>query len=338
MFTWSKHTARAVLATVLSLALLSEAAAVDKERSYILATASSGGTFYPVGVAIATLTKLKVTPKHGMSVSAITSAGSGDNLKLMRNQEAQLSILQGLYGAWAAQGTGAMAGIGKQDYLRSVTMLWQNVEHFVVDKQYAPSGNMTDLKNLYGQGFAIGKRNSGTEGSGKHILAALGINSEQFNLVHKGYSGSANALQNGQVAGVNIPAGVPVSAITSAFASNSDDIRILNFSDEQLAKVNGDVELWSRYTIAANTYPGQTQPVATIAQPNFLAAHQDMSEQDVYLLTKAIYENLVFLQTIHQATKAMAVEKALQGLPVKLHPGALKYYQEVGITVPEHLR
>lgn len=62
-------------------------------------------------------------------------------------------------------------------------------------------------------------------------------------------------------------------------------------------KVNGGTELWSRFEIPANTYPGQTKAIKTIAQPNFLAVHKDMNEEDVYLLTKTIYENLVFLQT-----------------------------------------
>ena len=55
------------------------------------------------------------------------------------------------------------------------------------------------------------------------------------------------------------------------------------------------------------------------------------------MLTKSIYENLPFLQAIHKATKAMAIEKALNGLPVPLHPGAVRYYREVGVKVPENL-
>jgi len=67
------------------------------------------------------------------------------------------------------------------------------------------------------------------------------------------------------------------------------------------------------YTIAAGTYPGQTEDVQTIAQPNFLAVNADVDENHVYLLTKAIYENLPFLQAIHPATKAMSVEAATAG-------------------------
>jgi hypothetical protein len=89
--------------------------------------------------------------------------------------------------------------------------------------------------------------------------------------------------------------------------------------------------------IKAGTYPGQEKDVQTIAQPNFLAVRADVDEDAVYLITKTIYENLPFLNAIHQATKVMALEKAIAGLPMPLHPGALKYYKEVGLDIPERL-
>jgi TRAP transporter TAXI family solute receptor len=81
-----------------------------------------------------------------------------------------------------------------------------------------------------------------------------------------------------------------------------------------------------------------SEPITTIAQPNFLAVRHDVTEEDVYQLTKAVYENLAFLQGIHKATKAMALEKAIAGLPLPLHPGAVRYYEEVGISVPAELK
>ena len=119
----------AILCTsLMMLPLLGHAAEVTEARSYILSTASTGGTYYPVGVAVATLTKVKLEPKQKLSLSAITSAGSGDNLNLMRKNEAQFGILQGLYGAWAWNGTGPFKKQGANKDFRSVTMLWKNVE------------------------------------------------------------------------------------------------------------------------------------------------------------------------------------------------------------------
>ncbi|MGB1974380.1 MAG: TAXI family TRAP transporter solute-binding subunit [Vibrio toranzoniae] len=319
-----------------SIGLIGNASA-QEERSYILATASTGGTYYPVGVALATLSKVKLAPKQHFSLAAISSAGSGENVKLLNENEAQFAILQGLYGAWAWQGLGPYEKSGSQKQLRSVSMLWQNVEHFIVRSDLTETGTMTDLRNLNGKKFSIGKKNSGTENSGRQIMRGLSIDPEQFKLAFMGYGGSASALQNGTIDGMNTPAGVPVGAVTQAFAALGEDIQILSFTDAQIKQANGDYNIWTKYEIPANTYPGVDQPITTIAQPNFLAVREDISEEDVYQLTKAIYENLPFLQGIHKATKAMALEKGIAGLPVPLHPGAARYYQEVGIEIPSEL-
>ncbi|MDI3324491.1 TAXI family TRAP transporter solute-binding subunit [Pontibacterium granulatum] len=308
-----------------------------EKRSYILATASTGGTYYPVGVALATLTKVKLEPQHKLSLSAINSAGSGENVKLLRENEAQFAIMQGLYGAWAWNGEGKVKESGPQKQLRSVSMLWQNVEQFVVKSDYAKSGTVEDLKAFNGTKFSIGKKNSGTEGSGRQILGGLGIDPDKFDLAYMGYGPSADALQNGTIDGMNIPAGVPTSAITRAYAALGSDMTVLNFTDEQIEAANGKYKLWTRFVIPANTYPGQTKDINTMAQPNFLAVRDDISEDDVYMITKTIYENLPFLNGIHKATKAMALEKAIAGLPVPLHPGAARYYKEMGLDIPAHL-
>lgn len=307
-------------------------------EDYILATASTGGTYYPVGVALSTLTKVKLQPKHKIGMSAINSAGSGENVKLLRDKEAQFAILQGLYGYYAASGIGPIESAGKQNNLRAVTMLWQNVEHFVIDKDKAVSGTVADLTAMKGDKMGMGKKNSGTLGSNKTLLSGLGINIDSdYGLFHAGYGPTADALQNGQISGLGIPAGAPAGAITKLLAADADGVSVLDITDEQLAKMDGGKGLWTRYVIEAGTYPNQSKAINTMAQPNFLAVDESVSADDVYKITKTIYENLPFLNSIHKATKAMAIEKAIVGLPVPLHPGAAKYYQEVGITIPDNL-
>lgn len=309
-----------------------------EERSYLMATASTGGTYYPVGVALSTLVKVKLQPKQKIGMSAINSAGSGENIKLLRENEVQFAILQGLYGAYAWNGTGPIASEGPQKNLRSVTMLWQNVEHYAALKKFAKTGTVADLVGMKGEAMSMGKKNSGTLGSNKVILGNLGVDiAEDYKLTYVGYGPSADALQNGQISGFGIPAGVPASAVTKAAANLGDKMAILDFTDEQLKQADGGLGLWTRYVIPADTYPGQTKTINTIAQPNFLSVRADVDEDAVYQITKTIYENLNFLQAIHGATKAMAIEKAIAGLPMPLHPGAAKYYQEVGIKIPAQL-
>ena len=332
-----KSFGRIALAIAVALGIASGSRAAE-QRDYLLATASTGGTYYPVGVALATLTKVKLQPKHKIGMSAINSAGSGENVKLLRENEVQFAILQGLFGSYAWNGTGPIANDGPQKHLRSVSMLWQNVEQFIVRSDLARTGTMEDMAGLKGRKVALGKKNSGTIGSNRTILGNLGIDIDKdYELVYGGYGPSAEALQNGQVAGIGIPAGVPTGAVTKLFAAAGDKVRMLEFTDEQAQKADGGLNLWTRYVIPAGTYPGQEKEIETIAQPNFLAVRDDVDEEAVYLITKTIYGNLPFLQAIHKATNAMQLEAALAGLPVPLHPGAAKFYREAGLEIPDSL-
>jgi len=305
---------------------------------YLLATASTGGTYYPVGVALSTLVKVKLQPSDGINLSAINSAGSAENIKLMRDNETQLAILQGLYGSYAWNGTGPLADKGPQTELRAVTMLWQNVEHFLVRKDSVKTGTMADIAGMRGKGASFGKRNSGSIGSSRALLAGLGIDLDQFfDVFYGGYGAATDALQDGKVDLTNTPAGVPVGAVTKAFAAIGDDIALLNFTPEEAEQADAGLGLWTPYLIPAGTYPGQKSDVNTISQPNFLAVRADLPEEDVYLITKTIYENLGFLQAIHKATDAMALNKAITGLPMPLHPGAARYFKEAGLSIPAKL-
>ncbi len=325
-----------IAASVLVAATFAVSAAFAQSTDYVLNTASTGGTYHPVGTAIATLSKVKLLPKQKFSLTAVNSAGSGANVQALAAGTANFAILQGLYGSYAATGTGPISE--KQKNLRAVTMLWQNVEQFVISNDKVVSGTVDDLTALKGMVMGMGKQNSGTLGSNKVLLSGLGIDIEaDFELVYAGYGPTADALANGQSVGAGIPSGPPTGAITKLMASNVGEFTILEVTAEQAAAMDGGRGLWVPYTIAAGTYPGQDKDISTIAQPNFLAVNADVDEEHVYLLTKTMYENLGFLQAIHPATKAMVVEKAMAGLPAPLHPGAMKYYKEVGLDIPEHL-
>lgn len=305
----------------------------------ILATATTGGTYYPVGVGIATLTTTRLEKSQGISLTAISSAGSGENLQLLRAREADLAIIQSLFGAMARQGRGRYDG-DPQTFLRSICVLWDNVEHFTLHAKHVDTGNMSDMQNLRGRNFSIGRRGSGTEMSGRVILEALGFRPQKdFRLKYLGYTPSAQALQNGRVAGMNIPAGPPASAVTQAIAAmGAEDVRILEFTDEQIEAVNRLYPVWRRAVIRAGTYPGQVSDIQTISQPNLLVVHQDVPDEVVYNLVRNLYTNLDELHRVHQATSSMALENALQGLSLALHPGAIRFFTERGIEIPPALR
>jgi uncharacterized protein len=330
------------LAALLLLALIAWIASRQPEpdqHRYILATATTGGTFYPVGVAMATLSKQILEAEHGVSLAAISSAGSEENLRLMRTGQAQFAILQGLYGAWAWHGGGRLAGEPPFEELRSVTALWPNVEHFLVRARFAEQGDVSDLAALAGRRFSIGARYSGTEGSNRYLLTRLGLDPDRdFGLVYQGYGASADAFQNQLIDGMNTPAGVPVGAVTRAMAAARGDAILLGFTPAQLEAVNLDYPgLWQFFDIPTDTYPHQIEPVRTIAQANLLAVTADVPDEHVYQLLATLYDNLGFLHAFHAATRAMSLDSALDGLPVPLHPGAVRFFRERGLLIPERL-
>ena len=321
---------------LLSLLLISCSDELTRARPYVLTTATTGGTYYPVGVALATIAHAQLSESEGISMTAISSAGSLENVKLLRDNQAQFAILQGPFGAWSWSGEGPISN--PQTHMRSVSALWQNVEHFVLLTSLASSGEIMDLNNLDGDRYVLGARNSGAEQTGRFILETLGIDYEnKFNLAYMGYGPTTSAIQDGNIVGMNIPAGAPVSSITQAYAMLGDRMTILNWTEETLNKINAKYPLWDWYEFPPGTYPNQTELVRTVASPNVLVTRDDIPEEAVYLITKVIWENLATLQDIHGATKDMRLEIAIEGLGAPLHPGAIRYYREVGLEIPERL-
>lgn len=309
---------------------------LSQNRPYILTTATVGGAYYPIGVAVATISKSQLQKTHNISLAAISSAGSLENVKLLRDNEAQFAIIQGVFAAWAWNGEGPIRN--PQKGMRSLGAMWFNVEHFIVRSNFVKTGTLSDLNDLDGERFVLGARNSGAEQTGRYILELLGIDYENsMSFAYMGYESASKAMQDGNVVGANIPAGAPASAITQAMAQMGDDVTLLTFSQEELNKLNSRYPLWDWYDFAVGTYPNQTEVLRSIASPNVMVVRDDIPEETVYQITKMIWENLGTLHDIHGATKDMHLESALKGLAAPLHPGALRYYREVGLDIPPHL-
>ena len=327
---------RTVTTLLIAIALAACTDNLSSQRPYILTTATTGGTYYPVGVALATITKAHLFDAEGISLAAISSAGSMENIKLMRDNQAQFAILQGIFAAWAWTGDGPISK--PQPWLRSICALWQNTDHFVLTRELAGDGTIMALDHLDGQRYVMGARNSGAEWSGDYILSSLGIDyRRKMDLAWMNYGATADAIQDGTIVGMNVPAGIPVTAISQAFAMVGDELTLLAFTDEQLAKVNETYPLWVRYPIPAGTYPNLDETIQSIAHPNVLAVRADIPDDAVYAITRAIFENLAALHEIHAATREVMLEHALEGLGAPLHPGAARYFRERGLVIPARI-
>jgi TRAP transporter TAXI family solute receptor len=316
-----------------SFSFSTQAIAADQ---LVIGTGGTGGTYYPVGVGIAKIVSDAVSD---LSVDAVSSGGSTENVRLIGKKEIDLGITNGVVGALATSGTGVFDG-KPQSNLRALFSLWGNTEHQVALPSEVKTGTVADLATLSGK-YNIGGRKSGARTAASLMLGAIGNDVENMNMEFLAkYSESARALQDRRISAANLGAGMPVAAVTELYATvGADDVTILSFSDAQLDMLNDAFPgLYYRKEIPANTYPGQTDAVASAEYANLMVVDESVSDEAVYQFVKAVFDNLEDVHAIHPSAQAIKLESALSGLSAPLHPGAVRFYEENGLTIPDHLR
>lgn len=303
--------------------------------SFVLGTATTGGTYHPVGVALSTLIKLKLLPKFDLDLTAVNTNGSRQNIELLRKNDIQFAIISALAGYDARTGTGQFENAGADDNLRAITNLWLSTDHLLVRNDVVKSGTVDDFLGLKGRPVSLGRKDSGTLLENRTLLAALGVDIDaEFDLVELGYGESAEALAAGRIDGMSVSGGLPIGAVQSAFDRMGENAAVLEFSDEQLARIDRGRGVWQRAVIPGGTYPGQGRDIFTIGTPNILAVRADIDEDVVYQITRTIFEELEYLRGLHSTTRLISLDKAVNNLPLALHEGAVRYFQEEGVELP----
>ncbi|MGI9500718.1 MAG: TAXI family TRAP transporter solute-binding subunit, partial [Geminicoccaceae bacterium] len=309
--------------------------AADGRSSYFLGTATTGGTYHPVGVALSTLIKLKLLPKFDVDLTAVNTDGSQQNIELLRQNDIQFAIVSALAGYDARTGTGQFAGAGADENLRAITTLWLSTDHLLVRNDAVKSGTIEDFLGLKGRPVSLGREESGTLLGNRTLMSALGIDVDNdFELVELGYGESAEALAAGRVDGMSVSGGVPIGAVQDVFDTMGDNATVLEISDQQLASIDRGRGLWQRVVVPGGTYPGQDREIFTIGTPNILAVRADVDDEIVYQITKTIFEELEYLHGLHGATRQISLDNAVNNLPLPVHEGAIRYFEEKGVEPP----
>ncbi len=300
------------------------AAPEGKPINVNIATATTGGVYYPLGNAMAQLFNHKIP---GIKASAGATAGTPQNILLMGKKEAEVAFAQNGVAYYAYNGI-EMFKDKPAKFLRGITNLYPNVMHIVV----AANSDIKSIKDFEGKKFVPGAIGSATEINSREILGLYGLdykNKKNVKGEYLGYSEAAEALKDGRVDGILIAGGLPTSAVLDA--ASSLKIRILSLEPDMIAKLKETMPWYYEITIPKGSYIGQTEDVHTVAVANLLICRDDLSTDLVYNMTKALYENQKELVAAHSAAKSMLLEIALKGMTVPLHPGAEKYYKEKGI-------
>lgn len=300
-------------------------------------TGSTGGAYYPIGIIFSTLWNEHLG-SAGLNVSGQASAGGVENLNMLKSGEADLGLAVSDFGYYAYTGTAMFADKGGEfSELRGICGLWPELVHLVV----CEDSNINSITDAVGHRLSIGGAGSGTAYNTPIIMKVLAdaeINTG-WTPEYLAYAEASTAMQNGQIDGVNITGGVPVSSVTELMASNVKT-KILSFTQEDCDKLNSlGYSQFGLYTIPANTYSNQPDELTTLGYKCELFCTADMDEELVYQMTKTLFENIDEIRSSHSALSTIQAASCLNGLAdTPLHPGAIRYFEEIGVTIPDNLK
>lgn len=287
----------------------------------IFTTGTTTGVFYSLGAGLSTLW----TKEMGQRVASQASNGSVENLKLMSKGEANIAFTTVNIAYEAFNGEGSFKEKPYKE-VRILGNLYPNVSHIVA----VNDGKIQSIEDLKGKSFVYGAAGSATEMESKLVLEAHGIQADEVKGNYVGFTEATDLMRNGQVHAVNIYSGVPAAATTELISTL--DTKVLNFSPEAIEKMTEEYPWNFEYIIEANTYDKQPEPIITVGQYSTIVIDESVSEEAAYELTKLLWENVKELEKSFSIAKQFDPKKAIEGTAgVPLHPGAEKYYKEIGV-------
>ena len=314
-----------MLTVVVTSLLVGSAGCSTGGTKMTIFTGGTAGVYFPLGSKYAELLNKN---SDIIDASAVTSGASVTNAKGIGTNECQAALLQNDVAFYALEGTNMFDTAIPE--LRGLACLYPETIQFVV-KADSPINSLADLA---GKNVAVGAPGSGTAVACEQILTAAGVwnGITRFDL---NFAEAASAIKLGEVDAGFIVAGAPTPAIEELAISNP--VRILEVPDDILAALgSAGYPFYVRQVISAGTY-GMTGQAATVAVQAMLAVRSDLSDDVVYHMTKTLFTQLGELRTAHTKANDITLDSALDGMSLVLHAGAVKYYKEVGVTVPAAL-
>ena len=307
-----------------ALALATAVVGAHSAQQFInIATGGTSGVYYPLGVALSQVFTEEI-PDAKTSVQS--TKGSVENLNLLQRGRAELAfaLADATADAWESN---AEAGFkGPLDKLRAVAAIYPNYIHLVAS---ADAGIKT-IADIKGKRISVGAPKSGNELNTRAILTAAGLSYDDFSKVeYLPYAESVELIKNRQLDMTLLSGGLGVAALRDL--ATSIEIVFVPIPAEVVTQIGNPA--YQVGAIPANTYKGQTAELPTVQIRNLLVTHADVPEDIVYAMTKALFNNLDHLVNAHHAAKDIALDTATQGLPVPLHPGAARYYEEANVQV-----
>ena len=314
--------------SILAAAGIAIAAPAAAQQQLSIATGGTGGVYFPMGGGLAEVINNHV---DGYAAVAEVTGASVENMGLVATGDSDfaLALADVVYQGYT--GTGRFEG-QQLATTRALASMYANMIQIVT----LDGSGITSLEDLRGQRVSVGAPGSGTEVNAQTILNANGITYDDIEEQRLNFNETADALRNGDIDAGFWSVGAPTSSILNLATTN--DIVIIPLSDAEREAAMAESAVMAKVDLAGGTYEGVADDVPTIGIPNVLIVSSETPDDLAYAVAKAMFENVEELRAVHPAANQTTVDFTLSATPIPLHPGALRYYEEIGAEIPDALR
>ncbi len=306
-----------------SVMLLFGSVGVAAQERISIATGGTGGVYYPYGGALANLISENVSDVQ--ATAEVTSA-SVDNMLLIETGDAELAFVLGDTAFDALQGNEPFENPIPATALAT---LYDNYTHIVT----TDDSGINTVADLAGKTVSTGAAGSGTEVIANRVLEAAGVNpDEDIQREQLGASESAAAIKDSRIDAYFWSGGLPTASVTDLGATPNVNLKLIDNGDlaDELQGTYGP--FYGVAPVPAGTYPGQDEELNVIVVPNVLVVNEDFDEELAYNILSAMFEHRDDLVAAHPEAENLTLEGATQNSPIPYHPGAIRYYEEQGMT------
>ncbi len=287
-----------------------------------MGTGGTAGTYYGYGGILGN----QIKSSTGITVNVVATDGSKANILGVDTGNYQLATVQSDVMAYAWEGSRAFQEEGKIDTFRVVGGLYAEAVQLIT-----MDADIKSVADLKGKKVSIGAAGSGVYFNAIDVLNAAGLEESDIVPQYQSFADSADALKDGKIDAAFIVAGAPTPAIQELCATA--DAYLVPIDGDVADKLMKETPFYTTYKIPAGTYDGQTEDVTTVTVKATLIVRADATEEDVYNLTKAIFDNIDAITGAHAKGAELSIENATSGMTVPFHAGAAKYFSEKGVTV-----
>lgn len=280
-----------------------------------IATGGASGPYNIIGTSLAEI----YAKTFGVNAKSQTTGASVENVNLLTQGKVDMVLALSDVVTNAVEGT--------EDFkepitnIQQVAVLYPNVIQIVASEK----SGIKNIEDLKGKRIAVGDQGSGTEVNARTLLEGFGITYDDVKVDYLGFADAADAMKAGKIEAAFFSSGLPNSSLLEL--EQGIKLQLVTINQDKLKQIIENKPYFKTFEIPAGTY-GNDAAIPTTAVMNALLIRSDISEEDGYKLTKALFENLDGLKNAHQAANDISLETAQEGMVAPIHPGAKKYYEE----------